>query len=131
MNQYSLKKVVIILAHALVGWALCAAVMGIGMGITSIQTTLIAHAIGAPIIFTAVSGVYFIKFGYSKPLQTAIIFLSFVVIVDFFVVALLINRGFDMFLSWLGTWLPFALIFTSTYLTGLYAEKHSRTDSMT
>jgi hypothetical protein len=37
---------------------------------------------------------------------------------DFFVVAMLINRSFEMFTSFLGTWLPFTLIFASTYFTG-------------
>jgi hypothetical protein len=117
------RRTAVVLAHAFVGWALCAAIMGIGMSITSLQNTLVAHAIGAPIIFMAVSLVYFKRFRYTPPLQTAIIFLSFVMIVDFFVVALLINRSLDMFLSWLGTWLPFALIFTSTYITGLSMTK--------
>jgi hypothetical protein len=31
---------------------------------------------------------------------------------------MLINRSFEMFTSLLGTWIPFALIFFSTYLTG-------------
>ncbi|MFC1953656.1 hypothetical protein ACFLWR_05970 [Chloroflexota bacterium] len=112
----------VIMAHPFVGWALCGAIMFIGMELTSVQTTLIVHAIGAPIIFTLVSWVYFRKFSYTTPLQTSIIFVSFVVIVDFFFVALLINRSLDMFLSWLGTWLPFTLIFFSTYLTGRYIK---------
>jgi len=37
---------------------------------------------------------------------------------DVFLVALLIERSFEMFTSLLGTWIPWALIFTSTYLTG-------------
>ena len=127
MNKISLRNFALILVHAFVGWALCGAIMFVGMEVTSMQTTLIAHAIGAPIIFAAVSWVYFSKFNYTRPLQTAIIFISFVIIVDFFVVALLINRSLDMFLSWLGTWLPFVLIFTSTYITGLYMKKYSKT----
>jgi hypothetical protein len=42
---------------------------------------------------------------------------------DFVVVALIINRNLDMFSSMLGTWLPFGLIFTSAYLTGLAVTK--------
>ncbi|MDP2729955.1 MAG: hypothetical protein Q8O55_05685 [Dehalococcoidales bacterium] len=114
------------MAYAFVGWALCAATMGIGTSVTTLQNTLIVHAIGAPIYFAIVSRVYFSKFSYTRPLQTAIIFLSFVIATDFFLVALVVNRSLDMFLSWLGTWLPFALIFTSTYLTGLYVTKHSK-----
>jgi len=116
----NIKKLFIILAHAFVGWALCAATMGIGTATTSLENTLILHAIGAPIYFSLVSFVYFKKFNYTTPLQTALIFVGFVITVDFFVVALLINRSFDMFASLLGTWIPFALIFSATYLTGTF-----------
>lgn len=129
MERISVAQIGVLLAHAFVGWALCAAIMGIGMQVTSLETTLIAHAIGAPIIFTAVSMLYFTRFNYTTPLQTAIAFISFVVFMDFFLVALLINRSLEMFTSVLGTWLPFALIFASTYLTGLYIVGRSRTVS--
>ena len=130
MNKISLRNFAVILVHAFVGWALCGAIMFVGMGITSLQTTLIAHAIGAPIIFAAVSWIYFRKFSYTTPLQTAIIFVAFVIAMDFFVVSLLINRSFDMFLSWLGTWLPFALLFASTYVTGVYMNKYSKSGAV-
>ena len=42
---------------------------------------------------------------------------------DFFVVALLINRSLDMFASLLGTWIPFALIFVATYLRGVMVRR--------
>lgn len=117
------RKVLIILAHAFVGWAFCTATMVIGMATMSIDNALIVHAIGAPIFFTAVSLVYFNKFNYTSPLRTALIFMSFVIVVDFFVVALLVNRSLEMFASPLGTWIPFALIFTSTYVTGLLINR--------
>jgi len=41
-----------------------------------------------------------------------------VMAIDFFLVALVVNGSLDMFRSLLGTWIPFALIFLSTYLTG-------------
>jgi len=117
------KKAIVILSHAFVGWALCAATMGIGMAVTTLQNTLVIHAIGAPIFFAVVSWFYFSRFNYTKPFQTALIFVSFVIVVDFFVVALLINRSLEMFASLLGTWIPFVLIFTSTYATGLVAAQ--------
>jgi hypothetical protein len=117
-KRMSLGKVLIILAHALVGWFLCAFTMGIGMAVTTLQTTLIIHAIGAPVFFALVSLLYFRRFHYTSPLLTAVVFVGFVMIVDFFVIALLINRSLSMFGSWLGTWLPFFLIFGSTLLTG-------------
>lgn len=121
-----IKKYAVLVTHAFIGWILCAATMGIGMATISIGTTLIIHAIGAPIFFSIISLVYFSRFNYTTPMYTAMFFLSFVVIVDFFVVALLINKSLEMFTSLLGTWIPFSLIFLSTYIIGyLYTKKKS------
>ncbi len=119
-NQF---KSIIILAHAFAGWALCGAIIGIGRGITSLENTLIIHAIGAPVIFAVISWNYFKKFNFTDPLQTAVIFVSFVIFMDFFIIALMIEKSFDMFKSILGTWIPFILIMLSTYLTGIYSLK--------
>ena len=126
----NMKKVVIIFVHAFIGWVLCAATMGIGMATMTIEKTLIFHAIGAPIFFAVVSLIFFRKFNYTTPLQTAMIFVGFVIAVDFFVVALLINRSLEMFVSLLGTWIPFALIFTSTYLTGVSVLKNAKPEAV-
>ncbi len=119
-NQF---KSIVILAHAFAGWALCGAIIGAGRKITSLENTLIIHAIGAPIIFAAISLNYFKRFNYTNPLQTAIIFVCFVIFMDFFIIALMIEKSFDMFKSILGTWIPFILIMLSTYLTGIYSLK--------
>lgn len=97
--------------------------MFIGMSLMDLQTTLIVHAIGAPIIFSLISLFYFSKLNYTSPLQTALAFFFIVILMDVFIVAMLINRSFEMFLSPLGTWIPFVLIFLSTYLTGLWIER--------
>jgi hypothetical protein len=124
LNELNPKQITIILAHAFVGWILCAATMGIGMAFTSLKNALVVHAIAAPVFFAIVASVYFKKFNYTTPIVTALIFVGFVAIVDFFVVALLINKSLEMFYSFLGTWIPFALIFLSTYFTGLiFVEK--------
>ena len=115
----TIRKCIVILIHAFAGWMLCAATMGVGMAMTSLENTLIIHAIGAPVFFSLVSLVYSSRFSYTGPLQTASIFVGFVIVVDFFVVALLINRSLEMFTSALGTWIPFALLFASTYITGM------------
>jgi hypothetical protein len=122
MNM-NLSKIVILLAHAFVGWVLCFATIGIGRALTSMEITLIIHAILAPIFFAVVSLVFFRKFNFTTPLQTAIIFTSFVIAMDVFLVAMLINKSFEMFTSLLGTWIPFALIFVSTYLTGWFVRR--------
>jgi hypothetical protein len=92
--------------------------MAVGSSVTSMENTLIIHAIGVPIIFFVISVVYYKKFNYTGPFWTGLSFLLFVVIMDFFVVALFVEKSFAMFHSLLGTWIPFTLIFTVTYLTG-------------
>ncbi len=86
------------------------------------ESTLVIHAIAVPIVFAALSLVYFKRFSYTTPLQTAIAFLAFVVCMDVFLVALFVEKSFAMFTSILGTWIPFALIFLSTYLVGMWGR---------
>ena len=97
--------------------------MMVGMAVAGVEVALVVHVIGAPIFAAAVSWNYFGRYGYTTPLQTAIVFVAFVIVVDFFLVALVIERSLEMFASPLGTWIPFALIFASTYLTGRVVEE--------
>ena len=123
MKQLHPKQILIIVALGLLGWALCGAIMFIGMSLMSIETTLIVHAISAPVLFSLISMWYFRKFRFSSPLLTAALFILIVVFMDFFLVALVINKSLEMFQGLLGTWIPFVLIFLSTYITGLIAVK--------
>ncbi len=130
MGKSTVIKAVTLLAFAFVGWAICGAIMGIGRAVTSLENTLVIHAIGAPIVFGALAQIYFRKFNYTGPLQTAVAFLGFVVFMDVFVIALFVEKSFAMFTSLLGTWIPFSLIFLSTCLTGLLREKARRPQSI-
>ncbi len=123
MEKLNLQRIAVIVVHGLIGWALCGAIMWIGMAVTSMENTLIIHAIGAPIVFGAIASIYFRAFNYTTPLQTATAFIAIVIFMDFFVVALLIEKSFGMFANPLGTWIPFGLSFASTYLVGLFGVK--------
>jgi len=92
--------------------------MGVGMRTTSLENALVIHAVVAPVIFSTLSVSYFRRFGFSAPLNIAAAFLAVVITLDFFVVALFIQRSFDMFRSPLGTWFPVLLIFLSSWFTG-------------
>jgi len=116
-------KLLIILIYAFIGWTICGVIMFIGTAVTSEFIALIIHAIAAPIIFAVVSSYYFKKYDFTTPLETALLFVGFVLLVDFFVVALFINRSLAMFGNVLGTWIPFILIFASTYYTGQHLQK--------
>jgi hypothetical protein len=87
--------------------------------VVGLRVALVVHAVAAPVIFAAISLVYFRRFAYTTPLTTATVFVATVVFMDVGVVAMLVQRSFEMFASFLGTWLPFMLIFASTYLTGV------------
>ena len=117
------KNAAITVAYALAGWALCATTMGVGMRVTGLGNALVTHAVAAPVIFAALSFVYFRRTTSWPPLYAATAFLGIVMLMDVFVVALLIERSFAMFESILGTWLPFLLIFVSTWWTGLAVRR--------
>ena len=86
------------------------------------RTTLVLHAVGAPAGFALLSFLYFRRFAFTSPFQTAAAFLGIVVALDLFLVAPLFEKNYSMFSSVLGTWIPFALIFAATYFTGRFAS---------
>ena len=120
---------IVLLVHALIGWALCGAIMGIGRMVTTLDNALVIHAVVAPIVFALITWVYFTRFGYTSPLQTALIFVAVVIGMDAFLVAPVFEKSYEMFTSLIGTWVPFGLIFLSTYLTGLVSAKQKQTQS--
>ena len=109
---------IIILILGIVGWGLCGLTFFAGASITSITNALIIHAIAAPIFFSLVSYNYFTKYNFTTPLQTASVFTSLIILTDALLVAPVFEKSYEMFTSFLGTWLVFILIFSSTYLTG-------------
>ena len=131
-NQRSTSKIrdiAFALGFGVVGWALCGAVVGIGSQFLTMNTTLIIHAAAVPLIFGSLSLLLLKKFAATSPFQTALIFLSVVVTLDFFVVALLIEGNFEMFRSSIGTWIPFVLIFVTTYTCGVLCSGRIMTNS--
>jgi Na+/phosphate symporter len=116
-------KLLIVLVYAFMGWTLCGVVMFIGTAVTSEFIALIIHAVAAPIIFAVVSSFYFKKYNLTTPLESAVLFVAFVVLLDFVIVALLIDKSLAMFGNVLETWIRFILIFISTYYTGRHEQK--------
>ncbi len=123
LQKIGYAKLLVVLIYAFMGWTICGAIMFIGTAVTTEFIALIIHALAAPIIFAVVSSVYFKKYDLTTPLETAALFVAFVVLLDFVIVALLINKSLAMFGNVLETWIPFVLIFISTYYTGRNLEK--------
>ncbi len=118
MDSSKLKRFSLLVLFAFIGWLFCGAIMGIGPTITSMQVTLIIHAIGGPLGFMLLSVIYYKKYPSVSPWKTALTFFLFVFLMDLLIVAPFIEKSYVMFQSFLGTWLPFILIFFTTYLTG-------------
>ena len=95
-------KSLIVLGFAVAVSAFCGALVGIGRQYMSMDATLIVHAIGAPIGASMLSSLYFRNFYFTNPLATAAIFVATALALDVFVVALIIEKSFDMFKSVFG-----------------------------
>ena len=92
--------------------------MGLLLRITSVTTALAVHAVAAPAVFAFLAVRYFRGRGARDPFPTAVAWTMLVAALDLTVVAAAIERSIAMFASIAGTWLPFVLIFLSTWATG-------------
>jgi hypothetical protein len=126
MDGDFVKHMAITKMHAIVGWGLCGLVMYAGMATTTTANAIIIHLIAAPVVFWALSTLYFKRFDYFSPLHTAAILVAVVISLDVIIVALIIEKSFDMFRSPMGTWIVFGLIFVVTWLTGIQIRRQKR-----
>ena len=129
MKTLTFRQALALIIFALIGWGICGAIIGIGRSLTSMQNTLVIHAVAVPLVFGGLSWLYFKFFGYTSALQTALFFTGMAIFLDATVIALLVEKSFAMFSSILGTWIPFTLIFLATYLVGRGFE-HKRERAM-
>lgn len=80
----STKGIEVVVTYGLVGWVLCGATIIVAMKRTTLDAALILHALATPVIFTALSLVYFHRLGSWSPLRTAAVFLGVAVIMNIF-----------------------------------------------
>ncbi len=123
INKTELLKLLIILIYAFIGWTILGVILAIGRAVAPELLALIIHAIAAPIVFAVVTTYYFKRYDFTTPLETALLFVAFVILMNFFVVALIIYRSLAMFGNVLETWIPFILIFISVYYIGQHELK--------
>jgi hypothetical protein len=109
------KRQVALMGFALAGWLICGATISIGRKVLPMQATLILHAIVAPVAFWALAWSYSRWFPAISAKRVSSTMLGIVVALDAFLVAPFIERSYAMFESWLGTWLPFALIVVAAH----------------
>jgi phosphatidylserine synthase len=127
MKNGSLKKSLIIFGFGFAGWMIWGIFIGIIIGLKSsamISETveLLLLATLPPITFLIVSPIYFKKFEYANPIQTAVAFPAIILVLDILIVALLVEGTFDIFAS-PAPWASYFLAFVFTLLIGLYMRK--------
>jgi hypothetical protein len=123
MKRDNLRQGLVLLAFGLVGWGICGGIINIGRPLIGVQTTVVVHAIAVPFVFGGLAWLYYHFFGYTSALQTALVFTGLVMLLDAGIIAPLAEKSYAMFTSILGTWIPFGLIFLSTYLVGWAFER--------
>jgi hypothetical protein len=121
----NLIRIIVLLLFGVVGWAACGVVFYVGERIFKTYLAIVIHFLLAPAIFAVLSYFYFKYFNLTSPLKTAVIVTSMVIGLDFFVVALLVEKDFQMFTNVMGTWLPFLFIFITVFTTGLHFNDKS------
>jgi menaquinone-dependent protoporphyrinogen oxidase len=107
-----------LVAHAVGGWASCAAIMAMLLRVSGVGTALVLHAAAVPLVFALVARHYFRARGARGSFEAALGFVGVVASLDLVVVAGLVQRSLAMFASVTGTWIPFALIVAVTWASG-------------
>jgi hypothetical protein len=92
----------------------------------SMDATLLVHAVVAGLAFGLLAWHYFGHYPDASALGASITMLGVVVGLDALLVAPFLERSHAMFRSVLGTWVPFALIFTASYVAAHFARRRVR-----
>jgi menaquinone-dependent protoporphyrinogen oxidase len=104
-------------AYPVFGWATCA-LQGILLHVVAGQTFAVAaYSLLVPAIFALLAVQYFRGRGAREPLATAAAWVATVGVLQVVVIGL-VRHHLDVFRSVPLTWLPFALVFAVTWLTG-------------
>ncbi|WP_212524530.1 hypothetical protein [Actibacterium sp. MT2.3-13A] len=113
-----MRVYLILLAFAVAVWAFCGAIMGLGRAVTTLETTLLLHAIGAPLAAAVAAWGFQRLRGGVAPVSVAAAFVATALFLDAFLVAPVFEGSFEMFRSVIGLWLPQALIFLAAWGAG-------------
>lgn len=107
-----------LIGHAVAGWAICGVTVTVGRQFIALESTLIVHAVVAPLAFGLLVWHHFKWYPGSSPAVTALAMLLIVMGLDALIVAPLFEHSYAMFSSILGTWIPFASIFAASFVAG-------------
>lgn len=114
----SASKSAVLVGYAVIGWAICGSTIAFGRQFLAMANTLIVHAVAAPVVFALLTRHFFHRFPDASPLRISLALLGIIVGMDALVVAPLVERSYAMFMSPLGTWIPFASIWLASFFVG-------------
>jgi menaquinone-dependent protoporphyrinogen oxidase len=106
-----------LVAHGIAAWAACAAALW-SLSLASSTLGLVVHALLVPVVFALVARRYFHARGARDALPVALAFTGMAAALDLVVAAGAVQRSLDIFASVSATWLPYALAFATTWITG-------------
>jgi antibiotic biosynthesis monooxygenase (ABM) superfamily enzyme len=104
-----LRRNAALVGYALIGWAACGAMIAITRQSLSMSSTLIVHAVIAPVVFALLWTHFFRRHPGATLLHTSLVLAAIVIALDAFFVAPVVEHSYAMFRS-PGTWIPFASI---------------------
>ena len=110
--------------HAFAIWTLSSALLVGSLFIMPADTAVAIRLFTSPVLAVVVSTAFYGKYANTRPLGVALVFAATVAILDAAVLAAGIARSFSMFLEPLATWVPYALIFVSTWGSGALMTVH-------
>ena len=104
--------------HGAVGWGACAATMGLLLATLPLHAALLVHGLVVPVLFGGVAQHYFREPGARDPLPAALGFVAVTALLDLVFIGGVVHRGVAIFGSVAGTWVPFLLVFVTTWCVG-------------
>ena len=118
-----MRKVISLIPFAVAGWIICGLIMTLATEWFGLEMALVLHAVIGPLAFVAVSLWYFRLKDTVNPFYAAIFITAIVFLLDLIIVAMIMGEGFEMFQSFIGTWLPFMLILLFSWATGHFVKR--------
>jgi menaquinone-dependent protoporphyrinogen oxidase len=105
-------------AHGVAGWALCAVLLLLTLPLRATPLAAALPSLAATAVCIGVARHYFRARGAREPVPTAFAFTAIFAALDTTLIAWLLMRSAELFTNLTRFWLPLALIFLTTSITG-------------
>lgn len=107
-----------LVAHGIAGWALCAVLLLLLLPLQAAPLAAAFPSLAATAACIGVAVHYFRARGAREPVSTAVAFTAIFAALDATLIAWLLMRSAELFANFTRFWLPLALIYLTTWITG-------------